>query len=173
MGSNGARALLAVFLLHQAPSVAQGPTPGGNVPAKPLWALEVLTLEPTPPTALWVGLINRSGEARLACILDRGISYSVKDGSSKAIAEGGSPHACVVDDQFHLVRAGQTHFIRLPLPEKLPTRVSGPIRVQLGVVDRSATGTSGREPAVVTWEGTLQQAATHGRALAAPAKKAG
>jgi len=172
MGSKAARVVLGVFLLHSAPTAAQPPPPGGNVVAKPSWILEVLTLGSAPPTALWVGLINRSSEARLICILDRGISYNEKDGTSKAVGDGGSPHACDVDEQFQLVRPGQTHFIRLPLPEKLPTTVSGPLRVELGVVDRPTTGSrSRREPVAVTWEGTLQEAADHGRALAAAAKQ--
>jgi hypothetical protein len=166
MASDAARVALALFLLHTAPSAAQDGGQGAIMPAKPLWALEVLTLESAPPTALWVGLINRSGEARLVCILDRGISYNEKDGTSKAVVEGGSPHACDVDEQFQLVRAGQTLFIRLPLAEKLPAKVSGRIRVELGVVDRAVVGkTSRREPVGVTWEGTLQEAADLGRAL--------
>lgn len=166
MAGNAVRAMLAVFLLYSVPNAAQGTGQGGNVPAKHLWALEVLALESTPPTALWVGLINRSGEARLVCILDRGISFNEKDGTSKAVIAGGSPHACDVDEQFQLVRAGQTQFTRLLLPESLPARVAGRIRVELGVVDRLVLGNSRRrEPVGVTWEGTLQEAADLGRAL--------
>lgn len=172
MAGNAVQVVLTVFLLHSAPNAVQGHVQGGNVSAKPVWALEVLTLESTRPTALWVGLINRSSEARLVCILDRGISYNEKDGTSKALMGGGSPHACDVDEQFQLVRAEQTQFIRLPLPEKLAARVSGRIRVELGVVDRPVVGnTSAREPVGVTWEGTLQEAADLGRALTTAAPK--
>jgi hypothetical protein len=172
MASDAVRVALAVFLLHSVSNAAQGTRQPGAVTATPVWALEVLTFESTAPTALWVGLINRSSEPRLVCVLDRGITYNEKDGTSKAMAEGGSPHACDVDEHYQLVRAGQTQFIRLPLPEKLSARISGRIRVELGVVDRPATGsTSRREPAGVTWEGTLEEAADHGRALATPAKK--
>lgn len=172
MVSNAAQVVLAVFLLHSAPNALQGRAQGGNASAKPLWALEVLTLESTRPTALWIGLINRSSEARLVCILDRGISYNEKDGTSKAVIGGGSPHACDVDDQFQLVRAGQSQFIMLPLPQKLVARISGPIRVELGVVERPVVGTSSRRESVgVTWEGTLQDAADLGRALTSATRK--
>jgi hypothetical protein len=107
----------------------------------------------------------------LVCILSRGISYNEKDGTIIGAWEGASPHDCIVDERFQLVRAGQSQFIRLPLPEKLHTKVSGPIRVDLGVVDRPAVGTAPRrETKEVTWEGTLQEAAELGRALTAAPK---
>lgn len=170
--NNAAGVALALFLLHSAPNAAQETGQPSAVSSASMWALEVLTFESTAPTALWVGLINRSSEARLVCILDRGISYNVKDGTSKAVMGGGSPHACDIDEQFQLVRAGETQFIRVPLPEKLAARISGRLRVELGVVDRPLAGkASRREPMGVTWEGTLQEAADHGRALTAGAKK--
>lgn len=171
---NAAQVVLVLFLLSSALNAVQGHAQGRADSAKPSWALEVLMLESTRPTALWVGLINRSGEARLVCIMDRGISYNEKNGTAKAVMGGGSPHACDVDEHFQLVKAGQTQFITLPLPAKLAARVSGSIRVELGVVDRAVVGPSSpREPVGVTWEGTLQAAAVLGRALttAAPKRK--
>ena len=171
MASDAARVALAVFLLYGSGDTTEDTVKAGTVSA-PLWALEVLTFQPTSPTVLWVGVINRASEARLLCVLDRGISYREKDGTSKAVGEGGSPHACDVDEQFQLVRAGQTQFIRLPLPARLADRILGPLRVEVGVIDRPAVGNAlRREPVGVTWEGTLQEAADHGRALMAPVKK--
>lgn len=173
MAGNAARVVIAVFLLQSAANATQGVGQGGNAPPKAVWALEILTFESTAPTVLWVGVINRSSEARFLCILDRGISFNEKDGTSKALVEGGSPHACDVAEQFQLVRAGQTHFTPLTLPKRPPARVSGRIRVEVGVVDRPAGDALRREPMGVTWEGTLQEAADLGRALtgAAPKRK--
>jgi hypothetical protein len=173
MPANVARVVLAVLLLQGcSPDAGEGPEQGGDVRPNAAWALEVLTLESTAPTALWVGVINRSGEARLVCILDRGISFNEKDGTSKGVVEGGSPHACDVDEQFQLVRAGQTLFTRVTLPEGPPARVAGRIRVEVGVVDRLATGkASRREPVGVTWEGTLEEAEALGRTLTDAAQK--
>lgn len=171
MAGDAARVALALLLLLGAGDTAQHTARAGAVPEAPLWTLEVLTLQPTSATVLWVGVINQSNEARLVCILDRGISYSEKAGPSKASGEGGSPHACDSAEQFQLVRAGQTHFIRLPLPARLADRISGPLRVEVGVIDRPVVGNaSPREPVGVKWEGTLQEAADHGRALTAPPK---
>jgi hypothetical protein len=140
-------------------------------PQKPLWALEVLASEATMPTTLWVGLINNSTEAQLVCVLDRGINYDERDGSSRSVIQGGSPHACVAEEQFQLVRSGQSHFIRLAVPKGLPARVSGRIRVQLGVVEPSVRKTSRRETVAVKWEGTLQDAAAlWNEVMAVPAK---
>lgn len=172
MASNAVRIALAVLLLHGASIAAQSSQRRGSEAATPSWALEVLTLESTSPTALWVGLINRSTDARLLCVFDRGISYSEKDGTLKVTGEGGSPHGCYGDDQFQLVRAGQTRFIRLPLPSALSARVSGRIRVEVGLVDRPTSGIwSRREPVGAAWEGTLLEAADLGRALKGHANK--
>ena len=161
---------LAVFLLYGVSNAAQG---ARQIDATRPWALEVLTFKPTASTTLWVGLINRSSEARLVCVLDRGISYSEKDGTSKAEGDGGGPHACDVDEQFQLVRAGQTQFISLPLPVTLADKISGPLRVGLDVIERPTERNVPRGEAVaVTWKGTLQEAAAHGRALSARAKGA-
>lgn len=171
MVSNAAQMVLSVLLLHAAVKVVQGPQ-GTNLSLEPLWALEVMTLESTQPTALWVGLINRSSEARLICVVDRGVSYTEKDGTSKALMEGASPHKCDGDEQFQLVREGQTQFIRLRVPEKLTTRVSGRIRVEVGIVDRPVAGdVARREPVGVAWEGTLSEAAKLGRALTTAAPR--
>ena len=166
MASKATRVALAISLLYGVPGAAQERGRPGVTPSTSMWALDVLTFESSVPTALWVGLINRSNEARVVCILDRGMSYTEKDGTSKAVMDGGSSHACEVDEQFQLVRAGQTIFSRQPLPGKLPVRVSGRIRVELGVVDRPVVGKPvRRETTAVMWEGTLEEAADRGRAL--------
>ena len=134
-----------------------------------LWGLEVLTFEATSPKELWVGLVNRSNEARLACITDQGIRYKEKSGASKFHTEGLSPHGCDVDAQFQLVRAGQTYFVRLAVPATLPAQISGRVRVEVGLVDSPvANGVSGRQPSGVNWEGTLQDAADLGRSVSTP-----
>jgi len=81
MASRAARVALALCLLHGAPIAAQDVKPPGTVSATSEWALEVLTFEVPAPTALWAGLINRASEARLVCILDRGIADNEKDGT--------------------------------------------------------------------------------------------
>jgi hypothetical protein len=137
------------------------------------WGLEVLTLKPTESTLVWVGLINRSEHARLVCILNYGLSFTERDGTSKAQGEGGSPHGCEADEQFLLLRAGQSLFVRHALPVGLAERVSGPIRIELGVIDRSVAATAPRRVTVdVSWEGTLQQAADLGRLVAGATTKA-
>jgi hypothetical protein len=134
-------------------------------------ALEVLTFEPTKPTFLWVGVLNKE-ETRLVCILYRGIGLTERDGTTKLEGSGASPHACDAADQFHLVRGGQSLFTRLTLPKDLAQGFAGKIRVELSVVDRPLTGSPSRRDAVgLTWEGTLQEAADQGRALAAGAKQ--
>lgn len=153
----------AMSLLCAAISSAQEQQPAVR-PSTSTWTLDVLTLEATTPTALWVGLTNRSKEARLVCILDRGVSYMEANGNSRAVMEGGSPHECLLDEQFQLVHAQQTLFTRLALPEKVARR----LRVEIGVVTRTTMPRdSGGRPEGVTWEGTLQQAIDRGRALAA------
>ena len=162
MAGKSAWVLLVGFLLVQRAATAQT-TP---------WALEVVSFDSTARASIWVGLLNQSEEARLVCILTRGVSYEEKGGVLKGKTEGGSPHGCDVDDQFQLLRAGQTMFIRQPLPPRLADRISGPLRVELGVVDRPVLGSSRRrEPVGVTWEGTLQEAADNGRALVGAAKR--
>jgi len=131
------------------------------------WGIEVLTFESAEPTVLWAGLVNHSKEARLACISLRGVSYEEKHGSGRTHGQGGSPHACVASDQFQLVRAGQTLFVRVTVPADLATRISGNIRVQLNGVERPVLDMAvPSESFEATWEGTMKEAADHGRALA-------
>lgn len=173
MGNSAVRKLFVCFLLFtgaiKVPAQAERETQ--DVAEKTSWALEALTFESTKPTFLWVGVKNR-GEARLVCILYRGIGFTARDGTSKLQGSGGSPHACDAADQFQLVRAGETLFTRLTLPKGFAERVAGKIRVELSVVDRPVMGnTSRREPVGVTWEGTLQEAADLGRTLTTAAPK--
>jgi hypothetical protein len=174
MVGNVSRVALVVLLLQSLLTLNAGgyPVQLGPGSGPPLWVVEVATFEQAAPPALWVGLVNRSSQARLVCVADRGISYKESDDSLKAVMDGGSPHACDVEDQFELVRAGETEFIRLPLPDKLSEKVSGRIRVELGVVDHPALGKALRRDRVgLTWEGTLYEAGELGRALVTPTIK--
>jgi hypothetical protein len=172
MAGSVGRVLFVILLLHSASCADQGTGQKRELATQPSWALEVLTFESAAPTALWVGLINRMGEPRLVCVFSRGILFSDKGGRVRVESEGGSPHACYVPDQFQLLREGETQFTWLTLPEGLAATVSGPIRLQLHIVSRPVMGgTSLREEAEVTWEGTLQEAADLGRGLADAARK--
>lgn len=167
-----ARVVIVGLLLPIATAAAaRAPVQASQVSTTSRWALEVLTLGSTPPTVFWVGLVNKSEEARLVCVLDRGIKFKEKDGTSKGTMSGGSPHACKVDDQFDLIRAGQTRFVRLPVPPRLPANAVGRIQIELGVVERSVENGLRTKPIGVRWEGTLQEAADVGRAVTGVAQK--
>lgn len=166
MASKFLRATLCGLLLSGGAAAAQDVGQSGVTATAGPWALKVAALPSTGPTALWAGLTNGSDKARLVCVLSRGVSYGEATGAVKALIEGGSPHGCEVDEQFQIIGSGQTYFLRLTLPESLVTQISGPVRVQLGVVDRAIAGPRPpRDVLSVSWTGTLDQAGAFGRTL--------
>ena len=158
--------LISVSLLVQSAPQLAGRSAPRHAKEEAAWAIEVLTFSPSERKFVWAGLINKSDEPLLVCILDKGVSLSDKDGTLMGLTSGGSPHACVEDEQFHLLRVGQATFTRVSFPNTLSGEISGNIRVEVGLVARPVVGgESQRKPTAVVWEGTLRDAADLGRSL--------
>lgn len=84
------------------------------------WELDVRPLrgsEELRRVSLWLGVKNVSSEARVFCVSSLNYNLSHRDEpEGGGTVWPGSPHACRVGEQKHLVLAGQTHFRMAVLP---------------------------------------------------------
>ena len=73
--------LISVSLLVQSAPQLAGRSAPRHAKEEAAWAIEVLTFSPSERKFVWAGLINKSDEPLLVCILDKGVSLSDKDGT--------------------------------------------------------------------------------------------
>jgi hypothetical protein len=156
--TNAAHAVVALALLLSQPQSgrAQAANHGQDAP----FAVDVATFSPTL-SVLWVGLANRTGEARLVCITEHSAIFG--EGGAGWV-ERGAVRECD-DAQFYLVPAGQTHFVRITSSQRRPMRPQDRIRVNLSAVDKPVVGDALRSGAYF-FDLPLEEAVSAGRALA-------
>ena len=131
------------------------------------WDLEVLRFESSAPTILWVGLVNKSGEARLVCITTQGFSYEQKDDIIRGSGGGAPFHGCMRRAQFQFVKAGQAFFVPMITPADLSSRAKSPLHVYVFAHEWAPLEKAPFSKRVeASWHGTVKEANDRGRALA-------
>jgi hypothetical protein len=106
---------------------------GSSNPAKASWKLDVRQYEvplnaPPRPTLFWLGLTNASREPRAFCLYGVYYGYETAQGEvvfapSESHPNMGAVHGCSsVAEAGNLVLPGETHFVKVRLPQ-LPDSV--------------------------------------------------